>query len=102
MVAIDEPENSLSPFAIRTLVELARERAAKLDLTVLLATHSPALLNHFKDEPENVWVLDPADEVTPKRLTDLHDEDWIARFAIGDLYAREVIGAPQIKGSAAQ
>jgi predicted ATPase len=102
VVAIDEPENSLSPYAIRIFLERARARAAERDLTVLLATHSPALLNHFKDEPENVWVIDPEHDVTPKALTELHDEDWIARFSIGDLYAREVVGAPRADGAAAQ
>jgi predicted ATPase len=102
MVAIDEPENSLSPYGVRIFLEHTRERAAKRDLTVLLATHSPALLNHFKDEPENVWVMDPEHDVTPKALTELHDEDWIARFSIGDLYAREVVGAPQVNGAAAK
>jgi predicted ATPase len=102
MVAIDEPENSLSPYGVRIFLEHTRERAAQRDLTVLLATHSPALLNHFKDEPENVWVIDPEHDVTPKALTELHDESWIARFSIGDLYAREVVGAPQVNGAAAK
>jgi predicted ATPase len=102
VVAIDEPENSLSPYAIRIFLKHARARAAQRDLTVLLATHSPALLNHFKDEPENVWVIDPEHDVTPKALTELHDEDWIARFSIGDLYAREVVGAPHVNGAAAK
>jgi predicted ATPase len=101
MVAIDEPENSLSPYAIRIFLEHARARAARQDLTVLLATHSPALLNHFKDEPENVWVVDPEHDVTPKALTELHDEGWLARFSIGDLYAREVVGAPRVDEPAA-
>jgi predicted ATPase len=102
MVALDEPENSLSPYAIRIFLERTRARAAQNDLTVLLATHSPALLNHFKDEPENVWIIDPGHDVTPKALTELHDEDWIARFSIGDLYAREVVGAPHADEAAAQ
>jgi predicted ATPase len=102
MVALDEPENSLSPYAIRIFLERTRARAAQNDLTVLLATHSPALLNHFKDEPENVWIIDPGHDVTLKALTELHDEDWIARFSIGDLYAREVVGAPHADEAAAQ
>ena len=102
VVAIDEPENSLSPYAIRIFLEHTRIRAAQRDLTVLLATHSPALLNHFKNEPENVWVIDPEHDVTPKALTELHDEDWLARFSIGDLYAREVVGAPHVNGAAAK
>jgi predicted ATPase len=100
MVAIDEPENSLSPFAIRQVIQTIRERAAQKDLTVLLATHSPVLLNQFKDAPEDVWVLDLDHEETPRRLTDLHDEDWLARFSLGDLYAREVVGAPGAAKSA--
>jgi hypothetical protein len=36
----------------------------------------------------------------PRRLTELHDEDWLARFSLGELYAREVVGAPRAAKSA--
>jgi hypothetical protein len=34
----------------------------------------------------------------PKSLTELHDHDWLAHFALGDLYEREKFAAPRPTG----
>lgn len=54
IVAIDEPENSLHPYAIRLFVRLADQLARRNDLNVMLTTHSPVLLDTFNDKPEQV------------------------------------------------
>ena len=90
-VAIDEFENSLHPHAIRVLIEYIRERAAKMDLTVLLASHSPVVLDQFRDCPAQAIVMDPSNQPTP--LDKLEDPNWLAQFSLGDLYAHENIGA---------
>lgn len=100
VVAIDEPENSLSPFAIRKLVEFARDRAKQRGVSVLFATHSPALLNHFREDPAQVWIFDSSDDSRVKRLTEWKDEDWLSLFSLGDLYAREVVAAPRAESAA--
>ena len=90
-VMIDEFENSLHPHAIRVLIDYIRERAAKMDLTVLLASHSPVVLDQFRDCPAQAIVMDPSNQPTP--LDKLEDPNWLAQFSLGDLYAHENIGA---------
>jgi predicted ATPase len=90
-VAIDEFENSLHPHAIRVLIEHIRERAAKLNLTVLLASHSPVVLDQFRDCPSQAIVMDPVNPPTP--LDKIEDPEWLAQFSLGELYAHENIGA---------
>ncbi len=87
LVAIDEMENALHPYAIRKLVGCFREWSAEHDLTVCLATHSSVLLNEFKEEPEKVFVMEPGQPTLPVPLTDIHDPEWLAHFSLGDLYA---------------
>jgi len=92
-LAIDEPENGLHPYAIRTLMGLARARAAAKDVTVLLATHSPVVLNTFNTEPERVYIMEPGHETLPIALTEHSDPEWLSHFSLGDLYSDQTFGA---------
>lgn len=92
-VAIDEPENGLHPYAIRMLLELARARAEARDLTILLATHSPVVLNTFNTEPERVYIMEPGHDVLPIALSEHSTPEWLAHFALGDLYSEQTFGA---------
>jgi predicted ATPase len=94
VVAIDEPENALHPFAIRQLMTAFREWSDKHDVTVLMATHSPVLLDTFKDHPEKVCVMEPGHDVLPVPLDKLKTRSWLAHFSLGDLYERLKYGAP--------
>ena len=94
VVAIDEAENALHPFAIRHLVAAFREWSDKYNVTVLLATHSPVLLDTFKEHPEKVFVMEPGHEVLPVPLDKLKTRNWLAHFSLGDLYERLKYGAP--------
>jgi predicted ATPase len=100
VVAIDEFENGLHPHAIKSLIGSIRRRAKERNLTVILATHSPTLLNCFKEEPNRVFVIQRSADPQPQALDKLEDPEWLAHFSIGDLYQREEIGAP--KPSAAE
>jgi predicted ATPase len=92
-LAIDEPENGLHPYAIRTLMDLARARAAAKDVTVLLATHSPVVLNTFNTEPERVYIMEPGHETLPIALTEHSNPEWLSHFSLGDLYSDQTFGA---------
>ena len=92
-LAIDEPENGLHPYAIRTLMDLARARAEAKDVTVLLATHSPVVLNTFNTEPERVYIMEPGHETLPIALTEHSNPEWLAHFSLGDLYSDQTFGA---------
>jgi predicted ATPase len=86
-------ENALHPHAIRSLTSTIREIANKRNLTVVLSTHSPVLLDEFRDDPASVHVLgsDVNNEVTP--LSELRDPDWLAHFSLGALYSEQEFGA---------
>jgi predicted ATPase len=86
LVAIDEPEDSLHPYAIRTFLRLARSWATRNDLTVIVTTHSPVLLNAFNAEPDRIFVLERGCEVLPVRLDELRDREWLSNYLLGDLY----------------
>jgi predicted ATPase len=85
ILGIDEPENGLHPYAIRQLIDAFRERAEDHDLTVLLPTHSPFMLNEFMEEPNRVYVMDQnkSEQIIP--LDELKDPEWLKFFALGDL-----------------
>ena len=94
VIAIDEPENALHPHAIKILLERMRDWSRRSSVTVLLATHSPVIINDFGTRPEQLFVMQPERLVSPVAVVDLKDRDWLAHFALGDLYVREEFGAP--------
>jgi predicted ATPase len=89
IVAIDEPENGLHPYGIRVLIEALRERAIEYHLTILLATHSPFILNEFKTEAHHVYVIEQNKSKQLYRLDNLKDPNWLQHFKLGNLYGRE-------------
>lgn len=94
IIAIDEMENALHPYAIRSITETMREIAYKRKLTVLLSTHSPVLLDEFKKKPERVFVLRKGEKpIAP--LTELRDPDWLGHFSLGKLFSNEEFGSPR-------
>lgn len=98
IVVIDELENHLHPHAIRSILAAMRSRAEERDLRIVVTTHSPVAMNAFREEPELVYVLEPGLDVVPKPLTEIRNPDWLAHFALGDLYEREKFAAPRQAG----
>lgn len=96
LVAFDELENQLHPHAIRTLLGAMRERAEAQGLAVVLTTHSPVVMNQFRDDLEHVFVLDRGDldRPLPVALTELHTEEWLAQAKLGTLYERLAFASP--------
>jgi predicted ATPase len=86
IVAIDEPENALHPYAIRRFVRLSRAWARQHDVSILLSTHSPVLLDEFNGEPDRIFVLERGCEALPVRLDELRDREWLANYTLGELY----------------
>ncbi|MGB0713546.1 MAG: AAA family ATPase, partial [Gammaproteobacteria bacterium] len=96
IIAFDEIENQLHPHAIRQILRAMRQLAEERDLTIIVTSHSPVVMNTFRDEPDRFFVLQPRAETSPTALTELHDEDWLAAFALGDLYDRLEFAAPTL------
>jgi predicted ATPase len=85
ILGIDEPEHCLHPYAIRILIEALRDRAMEHHLTVLLATHSPFILNEFKEELHRVYVMEENQPEQIISLDKLKEPNWIKQFKLGDL-----------------
>ncbi len=97
VVAIDEPENSLHPYALRTFLRRTQRWARQHNLMLLLSTHSTVLLDELSGSPDQVYVMKSAEpgKNMPIRLDDLWDPDWLAGFSLGDLYEQGEIGSNQ-------
>lgn len=85
LVAIDEPENGLHPFAIRAFLRAADAWAHSHHLSVVLASHSPALVDCFGDRPDRVFLLRTQDLPAPIALDRLKNRTWLDRFRLGEL-----------------
>jgi hypothetical protein len=98
IIAFDEVENQLHPHAIRAILSAMRAQAEERNLTIIITTHSPVVLNQFRDTPEDVFVLghSSSDLPMPARMTDLHSEEWLAQAKLGTLYERLAFGAPAL------
>ncbi|MEK6236837.1 MAG: ATP-binding protein [Planctomycetales bacterium] len=95
ILAIDEMENALHPFAIRQLLASFRNAAAKRKLTIILATHSPVLLDEFTSDPSRVFIMEPDLEVLPVALDQHRNPEWLSHFSLGKLYGNLDFGAPR-------
>ena len=79
---IEEPEQNLHPWAIRSLMEHIREVISDRDLQVILATHSPQVLERL--EPHELLVASrSAEEGT--RFRTLQEILPNAKLAMGDV-----------------
>jgi len=100
LIAIDEPENGLHPYALRAFLRRVGAWARQHKLTVLLATHSTVLLDEFSAMPEQVFVMKPTEPGTavPTALDQLCDRAWLEGFKLGDLYEQGEIGSNEDEG----
>lgn len=100
VIAIDEPENSLHPYALRAFLRRTTRWAREHNLTVLLATHSTVLLDELTGNPEQIYVMKKpdGDEYMPSRLDRLYDSEWLEGFKLGDLYEQGEIGSNEDEG----
>lgn len=96
VVAIDEPENGLHPYALRVFLRKARQWATQHHITVLLATHSTVLLDELTELPSHVFVMtspEDGEKTVPVALDELCNPGWLAGFKLGDLYGQGEIGS---------
>lgn len=59
ILAVEEPENSLSPFFLSRIAKMAREIGSFPSAQVLLTSHSPAILSRIEPEEVRYLRLDP-------------------------------------------
>jgi energy-coupling factor transporter ATP-binding protein EcfA2 len=94
IVAFDEMENQLHPFAIRSLLRSMRARAEERGLIILLTTHSPTVMDAFEGHEDRFYVMEPGRSPLPIALSELHDPVWLTSFSLGLRYDRGDVAAP--------
>lgn len=92
LVAIDEPENGLHPYAIRELMRRASARARQHGLTIVLTTHSTVVLDELSADPSSVFVMQTGGR-GPVPLDQHRNPEWLANFRLGELYADGELGS---------
>ena len=91
LIAIDDFGNDLHPYAIRELTQAFRDWSEERDLIVCLASHSPVLLDEFKEQPGSVFVMEQGLEKSPVPLTELYETGLARPFLAGStLRARRI------------
>lgn len=88
-ISIDEPELGLHPAALALLAGLVRSVSTRCQ--IVLATQSPALLDHFS--AEEVVVVERAEGAsTFRRLVPEELQAWLAEYSLSELYDKNVLG----------
>jgi len=89
VLAIDEPELGLHPFAINVVASLVKRAGHYCQ--VLLATQSISLLEQF-DLEDVVVVEREGGTSTFTRLEAERLDDWLKDYSLGELWEKNVIG----------
>lgn len=79
ILAIEEPENSLSPFFLSRIVTLARDIGALSSAQVVVSSHSASILSRIEPEEVRHFRLDSKTRVTSVRKLTLPEDDNEAR-----------------------
>ncbi|MEZ4314981.1 MAG: AAA family ATPase [Polyangiaceae bacterium] len=103
LLLVEEPENGLHPARITEVMKILRAIVDETDTQVLLATHSPLVVNELC--PEEVSVV-TRDDTTGTKVTRIHETpDFAERskiYALGELwiaYANGEDEAPLLTGT---
>ena len=88
-ILLDEPELGLHPYALAVLSDLLRQASDRCQLIV--STQSVELVNCL--QPEDIVVVSRKDGASVfERLDAERLSDWLADYALGDLWKMNVIG----------
>jgi predicted ATPase len=89
VIAIDEPESGLHPDMIKSVCDMMKEATGS---QMIVATHSPLLLNHFDLEDVLVFEKNEQNETKARRLSEDDFSDWEGDFLVGQMWLRGQIG----------
>jgi predicted ATPase len=83
---IEEPENGLHPRQLKVVADTIRSIAETQGTQIVLATHSPLLLNHFAAEEVLLVIRDQAG-VRVQRMSEARGlDDLASEMALGELW----------------
>ena len=90
LVAIDEPERGLHPDMIRCVAEMIKSAAKESQL--IIATHSPHLLNQFEFDDVLVFEKNAENSTEVKKLSEEDFSDYEGELLPGQLWLSGEIG----------
>ncbi len=89
VIVIDEPEIGLHPYALEIVAGLVK--SASVHCTVVLATQSVGLVNHFA--PEDIVTVTRGNAQSKfERQSSESLAEWLKEYAIGEIWERNLIG----------
>lgn len=101
VLLVEEPENGLHPARIRDVVRLLREFARDTGTQIIMATHSPLVVNELGGDEVTVVTRDAERGTQAKLIKDTPDFERRAKVAeLGELwlsYANGVDEAPLLR-----
>jgi predicted ATPase len=91
IICLDEPEIGLHPDMINR-VATAIKHASKSGSQIIVATHSPLLLNNFELEDLLIFEKNATNESEVKYKSEDNFENWEGEFLVGQMWLRGQIG----------
>lgn len=91
VVCLDEPEMGLHPDMINGIAR-GIKYAAQNGTQMIIATHSPLLLNAFELEDLMIFEKNEANETIVKKVSEEDFPDWEGEFLAGQMWLRGQIG----------
>ena len=89
IVAVDEPERGLHPDMIKSIADMIRESAKNSQL--IIATHSPLLLNHFELDDVIIFEKDERNNSQVKKIKETDFPD-MKNYSPGQMWLMGLIG----------
>lgn len=90
LVAVDEPERGMHPDMIRSIADMMKHAAKESQ--IIVATHSPHLLNQFKLEDILVFEKDEKNTTVVRKVSEDDFPDWEGDFLPGQMWLLGQIG----------
>lgn len=90
LVAIDEPERGLHPDMIRSVADMMKYAARQSQ--IIVATHSPHLLNQFELEDILVFEKGEDNSTIVRRVSERDFPEWEGEFLPGQMWLLGLIG----------
>ncbi|MET3128185.1 putative ATPase [Arcicella rosea] len=91
VICLDEPEMGLHPDMINGIAR-GIKYAAENGTQMIIATHSPLLLNAFELEDLMIFEKNEANETIVKKVSEEDFPDWEGEFLAGQMWLRGQIG----------
>lgn len=91
-VIIEEPEQNLHPWAIRTLIDHMREVVEKKNVQIILTTHSEHVLERVEAQEVRVVTRSPSLGTKFKRIEQIVSKRKIEMGEVGRLWVKGMLG----------